>query len=312
VFPVSWRQLPDVCLLERQIATIRRHLGGSYRELLTARLLDPALQISLNGPANHRRKPNENLARELLELFALREGNCREADVRETACALTGYRLTGQGELTLAPRRHDAGAKTILGRTAAFDAVSLAAWLCEQPATARWIAGRLWRQLIGSAPPPQRIAALAAQWQRKKLALPWLMTALQQSPEAKKSREHGLRLADPLELVARTLRLLGSRHPDALAIGVRAAAAMGQPPFEPPNVKGWPANEAWLQLGWVQARRRSLQALLNNEEVWQSRTLGSELAATLTPIPPLTLRLPAAASRTAVGELLADPVWQLA
>jgi hypothetical protein len=127
-----------------------------------------------------------------------------------------------------------------------------------------------------------------------------------------RSRELGLRLADPLELVARTLRLLGSRHPDALAIGVRAAAAMGQPPFEPPNVKGWPVNEEWLQLSWLQARRRSLQALLKHEEVWESRTLGAELAATLTPIPPLTLRLPATASRTAVGELLADPVWQLA
>ena len=108
-------------------------------------LLDPALQISLNGPAHHRRQPNKNLARETLELFALGEGNYRETDVRETARALTGYRLTGQGELTLAPRRHDAGAKTILGRTAAFDAGSLAAWLCEQPATAGWIAGRLWR-----------------------------------------------------------------------------------------------------------------------------------------------------------------------
>ena len=312
VFPVNWRQLPDVGLLERQIATIRRHLGSSYRELLTAMLLDPALQISLNGPANHRRQPNENLARELLELFALGEGHYREADVREAARALTGYRLTADGELTLDPRRHDAGAKTILGRTQAFEASSLAVWLCEQPATARWIAGRLWRQLIGSPPPPPRIAALAAQWQRQDLALPWLMAALHQSPEAAKSREQGLRLADPLELVARTLRLLGSRHPDALAIGVRAAAAMGQAPFEPPNVKGWPVNEEWLQLSWLQARRRSLQALLKHEEVWESRTLGAELAATLTPIPPLTLRLPAAASRTAVGELLADPVWQLA
>ena len=94
-------------------------------------LLDPALQIPLNGPAHHRRQPNKNLARETLELFALGEGNYRETDVRETARALTGYRLTGEGQLTLAPRRHDAG--------------SLAAWLCEQPATAGWIAGRLWR-----------------------------------------------------------------------------------------------------------------------------------------------------------------------
>jgi hypothetical protein len=74
VFAVNWRQLPDVGLLERQISTIQRSLGGGYGQLLKAMVLDPALQISLNGPANHRRQPNENLARELLELFALGEG----------------------------------------------------------------------------------------------------------------------------------------------------------------------------------------------------------------------------------------------
>jgi uncharacterized protein (DUF1800 family) len=78
VFPVNWRQLPDAGLLERQISTIRRCLGGSYSQLLKALVLDPALQISLNGPANHRRQPNENLARELLELFALGEGKTSE------------------------------------------------------------------------------------------------------------------------------------------------------------------------------------------------------------------------------------------
>jgi hypothetical protein len=74
VFPVNWRQLPDVGLPERQISTIRRCLGGGYGVLLTAMVLDPPLQLSLNGPANHRRQPNENLARELLELFELGEG----------------------------------------------------------------------------------------------------------------------------------------------------------------------------------------------------------------------------------------------
>lgn len=73
LFPVSWQQLPDVVLLEQQIATIRQHLGGSFTALLTAMVLDPSLQLSLNGPANHRSNPNENLARELLELFSLGE-----------------------------------------------------------------------------------------------------------------------------------------------------------------------------------------------------------------------------------------------
>jgi len=317
VFPVNWRQLADPLLLEDQIATISRHLNGSFSALLGAMVLDPALQISLNGSANHRSNPNENLARELLELFSLGEGHYSEADVREAARALSGYRLDrpqpdGAPQLVLDPRRHDFGTKTILGRSHPFNAESLAAWLAEQPATARHISARIWRQLVGSPPSPQRLDAIANGWRQQQLAIPWLLNTIHTSPEAIRSRQQGLRLADPLEVVARSLRLLGSRHPDALAISLGGLRAMGQPPFEPPSVKGWPVNEQWLNLRWLHARRRSLQALLADEEVWASTQLPAELPATLTPIPPLGLALPAAPSRTTLSALFADPVWQLA
>jgi uncharacterized protein (DUF1800 family) len=165
---------------------------------------------------------------------------------------------------------------------------------------------------VGTVPTPQRLHTLAAGWRQRQLSIPWLLATIQATPEARDSRERGLRLADPLAVVARSLRLLGSRHPDALAIGVRAAAAMGQAPFEPPNVKGWPVNEQWLNLRWLQARRRGLQQLLTDEEVWASAALPAELSVGLTPIPPLGLRLPAAASRDNLAALWADPVWQLA
>ena len=312
VFPVSWQQLPDAALLEQQIATIHQHQAGSYTALLTAMVRDPALQLSLNGPANHRGNPNENLARELLELFSLGESHYSESDVREAARALTGFRLTADRQLVLDPRRHDPGSKTILGRTAAFDGASLAVWLAQQPATARHITTRLWLQRVGIPPPPQRLKALASGWRQQQLSIPWLLEAIEASPEAISSRQQGLRLADPLEVVARSLRLLGSRHPDAQAISLRGLRAMGQAPFEPPSVKGWPHNAQWLNLRWLQARRRSLQALLADEEVWASAELPAKLPASLTPIPPLGLSLPAASSRANLSALFADPVWQLA
>jgi uncharacterized protein (DUF1800 family) len=138
------------------------------------------------------------------------------------------------------------------------------------------------------------------------------MNAIAAAPEAIESRQQGLRLADPLETVARSLRLLGSRHPDAIGISLSGLRAMGQPPFEPPSVKGWPVNEQWLNLRWLQARRRALQTLLRNEEVWASRRVPAELPATLTPIAPLTLAMPAPATRDVIARLFADPVWQLA
>jgi uncharacterized protein (DUF1800 family) len=121
-----------------------------------------------------------------------------------------------------------------------------------------------------------------------------------------------LKLADPLDMLARSLKLLGSRHPEALAISLRGLPAMGQAPFDPPSVKGWPVNEQWLQVRWLQARRRTLQALLANEEVWDSRSLPAELPASLTALPPLGLALPARATRENLALLFADPVWQLA
>ena len=311
VFPVHWRQLPDPSLLSDQIDAISGALNGTYSDLLVAMVTNPALQISLNGPANHRRNPNENFARELLELFSVGEGNFRESDVSEAARALTGYRLNKKRELEIVPRRHDLGQKTVLGKTAAFDAVSLAQWLAQQPTTAELVARRVWRHLIGTIPPEQRLQELGRTWRIQGLSLPWLMSELRTSPEAKQSRNVGLRLSDPLDLVSRSLRVIGSRHSDAIAMSLRGLRAMGQAPFEPPNVAGWPVNEQWMNLRWLQARRRTILQLLRDEEVWDTRSLPSRLESSLIGRVPLTLTLPAKPDRETLAQLFRDPVWQL-
>lgn len=312
IFPVNWRQIPDADLLVKQISSIRDHLNGSYASLLAAMVLDPALQISLNGPANHRRNPNENLARELLELFSLGEGHFSEIDLREAARALSGYRLGEGSKMILDPRRHDSGLKTILGRKADFDAIGLTRLLAEQPFTALHITKRIWNRLVGAPLPAARRDVLLAGWRQSHLSLPWLMDAIHNAPEAIENKKLGLRLADPLEVVVRSLRLLGSRHPDAITIALRGLKAMGQMPFEPPSVKGWPVNLEWLNLRWLQERRRTLQSLLADEEVWATAALPEELSRSLTPIPPLTLTLPAKPTRDNLALLFTDPVWQLA
>jgi uncharacterized protein (DUF1800 family) len=310
IFPVDWKQLPHAWLLKQQLNTIEAHLQGSFAQLLTAMVLDPALQISLSGLTNERKQPNENLGRELLELFSLGEGHYSETDVKEAARALTGYQLQPSGRLVLVPERHDSGLKTILGRKDPFDGPSLAAWLASRSATARHITGRLWRALVGPLPAPSRLNALAEAWRAQGLSLPWLHQTLRDTPEARASR--GQRLEDPILMMSRSLALLGSRHNDALRIARVQLARMGQPVLEPPSVKGWPMNEEWLNLRWLQARRRGLAALLADEEVWEARQLPEQLLPSLTPVPPLGLLLPAPADRHTVAQLFADPVWQLA
>ena len=309
IFPVSWRQLREPSPLQRQITAIRAALKGTYHDLLQAMVADAALQISLNGPQSRRGQPNENLARELLELFTLGVGHYNERDVSEAARALTGYRLTPEGVLIVDASRHDDGPHTILGRRAAFDGPSLVTWLCEQPATAVNLITRLWPSLVGPLPSTARVQSLARDWRAQQLSLPWLMQQLRLSPEAVAAR--GQRLDSPIAVVARSLALIGSRHPDALAISLQHLRFMGQAPFEPPSVKGWPVNTEWINLRWLQARRRGLLALLAHEEIWASRRPLPELPTSLTRVPPLTLTLPAQATRENLALLFTDPVWQL-
>ena len=313
IFPVSWNQLPvdGAEFLRSQIETIRLHLDGSFADLLGAMLFDPSVQLSLNGPSNRRNNPNENLARELLELFTLGEGQFQETDVIAVSKALTGFQLNRKRQVVLNSRSRFNGTLTILGRTAVFDPLSLAAWLCEQPATALHISRRVWLQLVGSLPPVSRLEEISEEWLQRKLSLPWLVQTLRTSPEAALARTRATKLSDPIRMLTRSLALLGSRHPDALRISRIHLSRMGQVPFEPPSVKGWPVNDEWINLRWLQARRRGLQALLADEEVWASRNLPDTLGTHLTAIPPLTIDLPAEPTRSNLARLWADPVWQL-
>lgn len=310
LFPVSWRQVPDMRWLEDQVLAIRSQLRGSYADLLQAMIRDGALQKSLNGLGNRRKQPNENLARELLELFSLGEGHYSERDVIEAARALTGYRRAADGKLFIDPEQHDDSPKTILGRREPFDGPSLVAWLAQQPATARNLVRRLWPRLVGELPNSARIEAVAARWRQQGLSLPWLMGELRRFATAPGNR--GRRLDDPIPMMVRSLRLLGSRHPDALLIARQHLTLMGQEPFDPPSVKGWPVNGEWINLRWQHARVRGLQALLSDEEVWAARKMPEGLVAGLTAFPPLTLTLPAPASRETMGLLFSDPAWQFA
>ena len=134
--------------MKRQNETFRRHARGPFGELLRAMLRDPALLVWLDAPSNRKGKPNENLARELMELFTLGVGHFSERDVKEAARALTG-RAVDQGQYTVRPDWHDDGAKTILGKTDRFDGDKLADLLLDQPATARRLAWRLCQAFLG-------------------------------------------------------------------------------------------------------------------------------------------------------------------
>ncbi|RZL87848.1 MAG: DUF1800 family protein, partial [Variovorax sp.] len=146
-FTSGLREVRQPQLLYRQNVLLREHALGNYRELLGAIVRDPAMLLYLDNQQNRRGAPNENFARELLELFTLGEGHYSENDVREAARAFTGWRMQPPaGEFVIAARQHDDGEKTFLGAHGAFDGDDIVAQILKQPRAAEFIVEKLWRE----------------------------------------------------------------------------------------------------------------------------------------------------------------------
>jgi uncharacterized protein (DUF1800 family) len=213
-------------------------------------ITDPAMLVWLDGNGNQVGKPNENLAREFMELFSLGVGNYTEQDVRAAARALTGWRVdarggTGAETATFVPKAHDPGPESVLGRTADFDAPGLVDLLVREPASPAYLAQRVWTRFVSDTPPgPATLDRLVAAYgQRHDLTA--LLTEAVRAPEFRDPAA-GLVTEPVLWLVGalRAVRLPASRLPEPVLAG--ALTGLGQVPFAPPDVGGWPSGTPWL------------------------------------------------------------------
>ncbi|RKN20999.1 DUF1800 domain-containing protein [Micromonospora musae] len=248
----SVQKVRSASLMLRQLDTLRRLGRGPLAPLVEAMVRDPALILWLDGQKNTRKAPNENLARELMELFTLGiGGGYTEADVKEGARALTGWVVDRRTAVArFEARRHDKAPKTILGSRGTFDAGSYARLLAGHPEAARFIAGRLWFRYAGAdVPPPEGITG------------PDTVTVLRRlftAPTFPQTRDRLVK--QPVEWLVGAARQLGVR-PSALPEQGRRQLmaglnALDQMPLRPPSVGGWPAGTAWLTTSSLQARLR--------------------------------------------------------
>jgi uncharacterized protein (DUF1800 family) len=224
-----------------------RTLGtGDFRTLAYAMLTDWAMLDWLNGLQNVAKAPNENLSREFMELFALGHGDgYTEADVREGARALTGWAITLDGSTRLEPELHDGGVKTVLGVTGPLDAAGFCDAVLAQPAAAGYVAARTWRQLAADANPSPKVLdrIVAAYGPGRDLCA--LVEAILTDDEFISAS--GTIVVGPVEWLLGAVRAL--RVPTSAAIIGKLTDALrnlGQLPFYPPNVGGWPSGRAWL------------------------------------------------------------------
>jgi uncharacterized protein (DUF1800 family) len=198
----------------------------------------------LDNNRNRRGKPNENLARELMELFSLGPENYTEQDVREGARALTGW-TAARGRFVKARRQHDNGVKSILGDRGAFDGDDFVDIILRQPACAAFMATAFWRFFAGTEAPAPVLARLARRFRESEYDVKTLLAALFTSPEFYDAGVVGQQIKSPVELVVGTLRLL-SIQMQAPELMLGSLGLMGQVPGMPPNVKGWPGGRRWI------------------------------------------------------------------
>ena len=245
-FATSSAKVRSAGVLYFQNAMFRKHSLGNFIDLTKAICRDPAMMQYLDANKNRKGKPNENFARELMELFVLGEGNYTEADVREAARACTGYLLNRRTYTAEFNRRlHDRGEKTILGKTGNFNAEEVVDILFEQKAAAHFLVTKLWKYFVSDTPPAKEIEALAATFRAHNFSIKPVLRELFGSKVFYDSGNRRLHIKSPVQLLVQMSKELELKTLPPPVIGY-TMRELGQELFKPPNVAGWDGGKSWI------------------------------------------------------------------
>ncbi len=293
-FATSNDKVNDVRLMHAQIQLFREKGLGDFRQLMHAIATDPAMLVWLDGNANKAGHPNENFAREVLELFCLGIGNYTEGDIQEAARAFSGWGVDGRA-FVFREQYHDKGVKQLFGRKGHLGGTEAIDAILEHPACARHVARKLLEEFTVPHPTDELVAEWAAilvevDWSIEDTLSRLLRSELFDSPAVR-----GSRIAGPVELVARTVLALEAKI--APRDAARAAEEMGQSLLRPPSVKGWDGGRTWIHTGSWLARHNHLSKLAaaGGEQVDLGQALGQPSSAREVPQAALAVLLPAGA-----------------
>ena len=262
-FATSNLKVQDLLLMKQQNELFREQATGKFAKLLHGVLRDPAMLYWLDASSNRKGHPNENLARESMELFTLGVGNYSEDDIKEAARALTGWTVK-RAEVKFRPDRHDNGEKTILGKTTRFDADSFASTLLGNEATSHRIAWRLCELLMGEdAASNAAIDELTAGLRKRDLDIGWAVETILRSELFFSDANIASRVSSPVEFIVGSIRSLELfDKPPSTLILAEWCTRLGQDLFRPPNVGGWTGGRTWLTSRTIVGRSNFAAALV--------------------------------------------------
>ncbi len=264
-FATSAAKFRDPNLIFQQNELLRRHALGDFADLVQGIARDPAMLVYLDSATNRKNHPNENFAREVMELFCLGPGNYTEQDIQQLARCFTGWEVQ-HGVFQFNPYQHDTGVKTVLGKSGPFDGDDALQIILEQPAAAEFICAKLVRFFVSDEPeiPREYIVPLALRFREQKLAIASVVETILGSRLFYSQSSVGCKVRSPVELGIGLLRAL-----DASANMVQLAQRLrelGQLPFFPPNVKGWDGGRTWIDSSSLLGRASLVRRILENSE----------------------------------------------
>jgi hypothetical protein len=254
-FTTSARDERSAWLMWQQNETLRRQAAGNFRTFVRAIARDPAMIDYLNNQQNRKNAPNENFARELMELFTLGIGSYTEADIKEAARAFTGWAHDGESYL-FRKRDHDDGLKTFFGRRGNLGGDDVIDIILQHRNCPTYIASRLWRFFVSDDYDPQVVIALGEVLKDNDFELRPVLHTMLTSRAFYDGAVIGGMIKSPVQLVVGTTRALGVELPEFNRL-YGALEQMGQTPLMPPTVKGWPGGRTWINTSTLFVRQNT-------------------------------------------------------
>jgi uncharacterized protein (DUF1800 family) len=261
-FATSIEKVRNPYFMWRQNELFRRLATENWQHLLTEAGKDPAMLIWLDQAQSRRDHPNENFAREVMELFTLGEGHYTEHDIAEAARALTGWSLEpSEQKYIYRPRIHDDGDKTFLGRTGNLDGDDVIATIVAQPQAAKFITAKLWNYFAGQMPSPELNGALADVFRTNGNNFKPFLRAMFRSQEFYSDDIVRNQVKSPVQWLIGSVRMLECELPPPI-VSWGMVRQLGQDLFAPPNVKGWDGGVTWITTNTLLTRYNDAQSLV--------------------------------------------------
>lgn len=253
-FATSAQKVRQPVMLVRQNELFRRHAFGSFKELTSAIVVDPAMMFYLDTQNSRRGRPNENFAREVMELFTLGEGNYSEEDIRDAAKAFTGYQINrANGQVILNRRAWDDSRKTIFGEHGRFTGGDVVELIFKQEAASRFLPRKLWEYFVAENPSGRIVDSLAETFAGADFHVVPLLREIFLSREFYSEAVVRTQIKSPIQYLVQLLKQLEIETPPP-GLPLTAQQQLGQVLFMPPNVAGWDWGKAWINTNTLLAR----------------------------------------------------------